>query len=133
MAGKNLDSSEKFYLGGATGVRAYPASEGGGSEGQMLNLELRWRLPKGFNFTAFHDWGEVKVNRDNNFTGAPALNDFSLKGAGLALGWQADSGLTARITWARRLGENPNPTATGLDQDGSLVRDRLWASAMLPF
>jgi len=133
VAGKNLDSSEKFYLGGATGVRAYPASEGGGSEGQMLNLELRWRLPKGFNFTAFHDWGEVKVNRDNNFTGAPALNDFSLKGAGLALGWQADSGLTARITWARRLGENPNPTATGLDQDGSLVRDRLWASAMLPF
>lgn len=133
VAGKNLDSSEKFFLGGASGVRAYPASEGGGSEGQMLNLELRWRLPKGFNLTAFHDWGEVRVNRDNNFIGAPTLNDFSLKGAGLVLGWQADSGLTARITWARRLGENPNPTATGRDQDGSLVRDRLWASVMLPF
>lgn len=133
VAEKNLDSSEKFYLGGATGVRAYPASEGGGSEGQMLNLELRRRLPKGFNLTAFYDWGEVRVNRDNNFAGAPTLNDYSLKGAGLALGWQADSGLTARLTWARRLGENPNPTATGRDQDGSLVRDRLWASVMLTF
>jgi hemolysin activation/secretion protein len=28
---KNLDSSEKFFLGGASGVRAYPSSEGGGS------------------------------------------------------------------------------------------------------
>ncbi len=130
---KNLDSSEKFYLGGATGVRAYPASEGGGSEGQMLNLELRWRLPKGFNLTAFYDWGQVRVNRDNNFIGAPTLNEYCLKGAGLALGWQADSGLTATLTWARRLGENPNPNATGRDQDGSLVRNRLWASVMLPF
>jgi hemolysin activation/secretion protein len=133
VAEKNLDSSEKFYLGGTTGVRAYPASEGGGSEGQMLNLELRRRLPKGFNLTAFYDWGEVRVNRDNNFVGAPTLNDYSIKGAGLALGWQADSGLTARLTWARRLGENPNPTATGRDQDGSLIRDRLWANVMLTF
>ncbi len=133
QAGKNLDSSEKFYLGGAGGVRAYPASEGGGSEGQMVNLELRWRLPAGFSLTAFHDWGRVRVNRDNGFTGAAILNDYSLKGAGLALGWQADFGLSARLTWARREGENPNPTATGRDQDGSLVRDRLWASVMLSF
>lgn len=133
VSGRNLDSSEKFYLGGANGVRAYPASEGGGSEGQMLNLELRWRLPEGFSLTAFHDWGEVRVNRDNDFAGAASPNVFSLQGAGLALGWQAASGLTARITWARRRGENTNPSATGLDQDGSLVRDRLWASVTLPF
>ena len=31
LASKNLDSSERFYLGGAQGVRAYPASEAGGS------------------------------------------------------------------------------------------------------
>lgn len=133
VSGRNLDSSEKFYLGGANGVRAYPASEGGGSEGQMLNLELRWRLPEGFSLTAFHDWGEVRVNRDNDFAGVASPNVFSLQGAGLALGWQAASGLTARITWARRQGENTNRSATGLDQDGSLVRDRLWASVTLPF
>jgi hemolysin activation/secretion protein len=42
-AGKNLDSSEKFSLGGVQGVRAYSGSEGSGSEGDLLNLELRWR------------------------------------------------------------------------------------------
>lgn len=133
LAGKNLDSSEKFYLGGATGVRAYPASEAGGSEGKMLNMELRWRLPGGFSLVPFYDWGRVQVNRNNNFVGAPALNDLTLEGGGLALGWQADFGLNAKLTWARRMGVNPNPTATGLDQDGTLIRDRLWASVMLPF
>lgn len=132
QADKNLDSSEKFYLGGANGVRAYPASEGGGSEGQMLNLELRWKLPLGFLLTAFQDWGQVRVNCNNDFSGAPALNDYRLKGAGLALSWQADAGLAVKLTWARRQGENPNPTATGHDQDGALVRDRLWASVTLP-
>ncbi|HLO64199.1 MAG TPA: ShlB/FhaC/HecB family hemolysin secretion/activation protein, partial [Azonexus sp.] len=133
LAGKNLDSSEKFYLGGASGVRAYPASEVGGSEGKMLNMELRWRLPGGFTVIPFYDWGRVQVNRNNNFVGAPALNSLTLEGGGLALGWQADFGLSAKLTWARRMGVNPNPTATGMDQDGSLVRDRLWASVMLPF
>lgn len=133
LAGKNLDSSEKFYLGGADGVRAYPSSEGGGSDGQMLNLELRWKLFKSILLTGFYDYGHVTVNRDNNFVGASTLNAYSLKGAGLALGWQWDSGLTANLTWARRQGQNPNPTATGLDQDGSLERDRLWARVMMPF
>lgn len=90
-ASKNLDSSEKFYLGGAYGVRAYPTSEAGGSEGSLVNLELRWRLPQGFNLTGFYDWGHVKINKDKSFTGASALNAYDLKGAGLTLGWQAAS------------------------------------------
>ena len=35
-ANRNLDSSEKFYLGGNYGVRAYPASEAGGTNGQQI-------------------------------------------------------------------------------------------------
>ena len=132
-ASKNLDSSEKFYLGGASGVRAYPSSEGGGSDGMLANLELSWRLPEGFSLTGFYDWGQVTVNRDNSFAGAPALNDYALKGAGLALGWQAGNGASVRATWARRMGDNPNPTASGNDQDGSLVRDRVWLAASLTF
>ncbi len=132
-ASKNLDSSEKFYLGGSTGVRAYPSNEGGGAEGQLLNLELRWKLPQGFNLTGFCDWGHVTLNRDNNFTGAAALNDYSLKGAGLAVAWQAGSGTSLKATWARRIGDNPNPTATGNDQDGSLTKNRFWLTASLPF
>ncbi|MEI7613900.1 MAG: ShlB/FhaC/HecB family hemolysin secretion/activation protein [Betaproteobacteria bacterium] len=132
-ASKNLDSSEKFYLGGSSGVRAYPSSEAGGAAGQLLNLELRWRLPEGFNLTGFFDAGQVTVNANNSFTGAAALNDYSLKGAGLTLAWQGNSGLNLKATLARRIGDNPNPTATGNDQDGSLVKNRFWLTASLPF
>lgn len=132
-ANKNLDSAEKFYLGGASGVRAYPASEGGGSEGYLINLELRWRLSKEVTLTGFYDRGHVLVNRDNQFNGAPALNAYSLHGAGMSMAWQAASGIALKATWARRLGHNPNPAANGNDQDGSLVKHRFWLLATLPF
>ena len=133
LAGKNLDSSEKFYLGGAGGVRAYPASEGGGSEGQLLNLEVRARLPANFKLAAFFDWGSVRVNKNNNLPGAAVLNAYQLKGGGVSLGWVASQGLSVKATLARRIGNNPNPTATGSDQDGSLDRTRFWLQASLPF
>ena len=121
----NLDSSEQFYLGGAGGVRAYPSNEGGGDSGVMSNLELRWRLPKGFIITGFHDYGHVRNN--------DAAMSYSLKGYGLSLGWLAPMGVNLKATWAHRIGNNPNPTATGRDQDGSLDKNRLWLSASLPF
>lgn len=132
-AGKNLDSAEKFYLGGAYGVRAYPSNEGGGSEGQLFNLELRARLPNNVNVTGFYDWGHVKVNHDNAFPGAPALGSYSLKGAGLSVAWLASFGLNLKATWARRIGDNPNPTLTGTDQDGSFRKNRFWLQASMPF
>ncbi len=129
LASKNLDSSERFYLGGANGVRAYPANEAGGSEGQMVNLELRTFWPQGFALTGFYDWGQVRVNRHNDFSGAALTNVLRLKGAGLALSWQSSGGLNLKATWARRLGVNPAPNAAGNDQDGTLERNRFWLSA----
>jgi hemolysin activation/secretion protein len=79
-AGKALDSSEKFYLGGSGGVRAYPSSEGGGAVGTLGNLELRWKLPAGFILTGFYDAGHVRNN--------DASPGYGLKGAGAALAWQ---------------------------------------------
>ena len=32
-----------------------------------------------------------------------------------------------------RIGDNPNPSATGSDQDGTLNRSRWWLSASIPF
>ncbi|MEI7455320.1 MAG: ShlB/FhaC/HecB family hemolysin secretion/activation protein [Nitrosomonadales bacterium] len=132
LAGKNLDSAEKFYLGGANGVRAYPASEGGGAGGQMFTAELRGSLPHHFSLTGFYDWGQVTVNHNNNFAGAPALNNYSLQGFGVSAGWLSDFGLNLKTTWARRIGANPNPTLTGTDQDGTLIRNRFWLLASLP-
>lgn len=130
---KNLDSSEKFYLGGINGVRAYPSGEAGGTSGQLLNLEMRWRMQEGLNLVAFYDFGAITVNRDNGYINAPALNHYSLKGAGLSLAWQTQSGLSVKGTWAHRLGDNPSPNTAGKDQDGSRVMDRFWLSVSQPF
>jgi hemolysin activation/secretion protein len=127
-ADQNLDSSEKFYLGGANGVRAYPSSEGGGSQGQMLNLDLRQQLPYGLNAGVFYDWGRFK-----DLPGGAIPRAMDLKGWGVSLGWQAKSGLNLRTTWSRRIASNPNPTASGNDQDGTLIRNRYWLAASLPF
>lgn len=124
-SGDDLDSSEKFYLGGAYGVRAYPTSEAGGASGNLINLELRWRLPQGVTLSGFYDHGRVR-----NDDGSPS---YSLKGAGLAAAWQTDFGLNLKATWARRIGDNPNPAANGDDQDGSLNKNRIWLSASQSF
>ena len=128
----NLDSSEKMYLGGAAGVRAYPSNEGSGARGQMLNVDLRLQLPYNLSASTFYDWGRVTQNIDNRLLDA-AENSYSLKGHGLSLGWQPGFGMSVQATWARRDGSNPNRSATGLDQDGSLDKNRWWLSANLLF
>ncbi|MFY7866283.1 ShlB/FhaC/HecB family hemolysin secretion/activation protein [Roseateles sp.] len=130
---RNLDSSEKFYLGGAQGVRAYPASEAGGARGRIINLELRAQLPADLRGAAFYDWGRVQINVDNNFAGAPKVNQATLQGAGFSLAWTGPRGLDLKATLARRIGSNPLANPAGLDQDGSLKRNRLWLQASLPF
>lgn len=132
-ANKNLDSSEKFYLGGANGVRAYPTNEGGGSSGQLVNLELKQRIISGLSLNAFYDWGHVTVNEKNNFASAAAVNSYDLQGYGLGVEWASVYGANLKAQWARRIGSNPNPSANGTDQDGSLKRNRFWLSLSVPF
>ena len=133
-ASKNLDSSEKFTLGGASGVRAYGSGEAAGSQGQLLNLEMRWRWSPALSFTAFHDIGWIRTNISNSYPGAPELNEYSLSGSGLALNWLVVDTLSIRATWARREGQNPKPNdVTGRDQDGTLVKDRIWVTVSASF
>ncbi|HVY24800.1 MAG TPA: ShlB/FhaC/HecB family hemolysin secretion/activation protein [Steroidobacteraceae bacterium] len=133
LASKNLDSSEKFYLGGASGVRAYPASEAGGDQGMIANVEGRWRLPHNFSATGFYDWGRITTNKDNNFTGAATLNSYNLQGAGVSVGWVSSSGFSIKATYAHRIGNNPHPASNGNDQDGSLHKNRFWLQASFSF
>lgn len=132
-ASRNLDSSEKFYLGGPGGVRAYPANEGSGAQGALLNLELRTRLPGGLSVSAFYDWGRVRGVVDQSASATPARNAYQLSGLGVSAGWVGPGGLDLRLSWARRIGSNPNPASTGRDQDGSLTRNRLWLQASISF
>jgi len=130
-ASTNLDSSEKMYLGGPYGVRAYPVNEAGGDEGELINIELRDRLTSNLLFTGFFDWG--KVTRQKANVNALAPNDVTLKGYGLSLAWISQAGFSLKGTWAHRIGGNENPTAEGNDQDGSLHTNRYWLQASTRF
>jgi len=136
-ADRNLDSSEKLTLGGTSGVRAYPGGEGSGAQGKTFSLEARLRLPEGFNLNAFYDWAQITdVNRINTSPSGNTLselNAYGLRGYGLSLSWVSAFGAQIKATLARRIGDNPNPTSTGNDQDGSLLENRFWLSASMPF
>jgi adhesin HecA-like repeat protein len=122
VASKNLDSSERIYLGGATGVRAFPASEAGGAAGRTLTLELRQRLDNALTLTGFYDYGHVNVNKHNanasNGSVISAVNAYALQGYGTSLAWQNTKGTEIKATLAKRNASNPNadPT-TGMDGD----------------
>ena len=134
MSDKNLDSSEKMQLGGMNGVRAYPTGEGSGSEGQMIQLELRHQLENGINMAAFYDWGQVWLQHDPNFPGGPVHNLNTYKGFGASVGYTFDNGVSIKGTWARKHGDNPNPNPiNGNDMDGTRDRNRYWLQVNLPF
>jgi len=128
-ADKNLDSSEKFFLGGPSGVRAYPANEAGGDEGFMLNLEGRLTLRPELQAIIFADAGSVQQNHQPwpGFGGAANLpNRVDLAGAGIGLNWSVWNSI-ARLSLAWRLGSNPLAGANGADSDGTRRIPRVWA------
>lgn len=115
---RKLDSSEMFYLGGPQGVRAYPVSEGSGVDGNIFSAELRWNFLPDYQLTGFYDHGYAH--------NSGSVDSYSLDGAGLELSLQSKSGFNVNASWAHRIGDNPNPTTTGDDQDGSLLKNRFW-------
>jgi hemolysin activation/secretion protein len=141
-ATRNLDSSEKLFLGGVYGVRAYPANEVGGASGYLATLGLRQRLDQGFTLSGFVDWGRVNVchnmldvclkSASSSASGQEPTTQ-ALQGYGLSLAWQTEAGLDFNATWSRRLGHHPNPDANGLDSDQTRVINRVWLSATLRF
>ena len=95
---KNLDSSEDFGLGGATGVRAYPSGEGFGDEGWLAQLELRYASGPYAPYV-FYDAGHIKTNAKPWSTGVKA-NERTLAGAGVGLRYQRSSwSLDAALAW----------------------------------
>jgi hemolysin activation/secretion protein len=133
VSNRNLDSSEKMYLGGSNGVRAFPASEAGGSEGNTLTLELRQRVDNNINLTGFYDYGRIKVNHDNSIASPANPNDYVLQGYGVSVAWQAAQGLEFKATLAQRLGINPAAQASGNDGDGTKKMTRIWLSTGMSF
>jgi hemolysin activation/secretion protein len=116
-ASKNLDSSEKMFLGGAYGVRAWPSGEAGGDEGWLAQVEARWRLGS-FEPFAFYDAGRVRTNESPWLAGS---NHRSIAGRGIGIRW-SEGPWTADAAWARRNG------AAASQSEPTAGRGRVWAS-----
>lgn len=127
FSNKNLDSSEKFSLGGADGVRAYPQGEAPADEGYVLSAELRYALNAGtagaMQLAAFLDHGGIHTNH-NPF--AAGDNTRRLSAAGLAWNWNAPGSILVRLALAWRAGSTL-PTA-GADRS-----PRTWLQAVKYF
>ena len=120
-AGKNLDSSEGFSLGGANGVRAFPSGEGNGDEGWLVQMEIRYAIGP-YSPYLFHDAGQVKINANpGSLARSPNSNQRSLGGEGVGVRYsQGDYNFDANFSW-RSLG--------GMPQSDTALRDpRLWVS-----
>jgi len=130
LASKNLHSSEKFYLGGPTGVRAYPQSEADGDEGYRFTAELRYRVPglstpkSGFYLAGFFDYGGV-LRHKTDYDPTTA-NWRSLSGAGIGLIWTRERDYAFRLDYAwKTCGE---VAAADTDKNG-----RIWLQAIKYF
>jgi hemolysin activation/secretion protein len=139
MASVDLDSAERFYLGGPFGVRAYPGSQAGGAQGGMINIELQQQLENKFVATAFYDAGFVQQFRNkqtyvSNLAGTNAANSYSLRGAGVGLK-RADQNFVFSTSIAWKLGHNPLYTAqgVGVNNDGRSKGAYIWAQAQWIF
>jgi len=137
FASKNLDSSEKFVLGGPFGVRAYPTGEATGDEGFLVNLELRHDFGQGLQVGAFLDHGQIRLHRNewDGWQGANTriTNRYGLSGYGLGLSWSQPGSFSVRASVAQRIGDNPGRDLNDNDADGTKNRTRFWLQAITYF
>ena len=134
LSSKNLDSSEKFILGGPFGVRAYPNGEAAGDEGMLLNLELRYDIQSALQLSAFVDHGEIRLHKNEwpgwQGAGTGVGNRYALSGLGIGLNWNRPGNFLVRASVAQPVGENPGRDANGNDSDNTKNRIRLWFQAV---
>jgi len=137
-ASGNLDSAEKFQLGGPDGVRAWPVGEGIGDNGWIANLELRqilsqpdWGRVEAF---GFYDVGGITQYADLN----PGIvydgpNSYTLDGYGVGLSLTYGERGSLQLVYAHKGKDNPNPTPDGTDSDGKNDQGRIWLTGKILF
>lgn len=138
---RNLDSAEKFALGGPFGLRAFPVGEAKGDSGILSTLELRhrpagWQGAGELELAAFVDAGRIRLNQRP--AGVPVAtvsgrNSYGLAGAGLGVRWRRGN-LDMQASWARAIGSNPGAALpAGTNADGRTGRDRVWMAGTVRF
>jgi hemolysin activation/secretion protein len=134
-SGGNLDSSEKFQLGGPTGVRAYPVGEGLGDKGWLANLELRYRVNNipGVNTQLFGFYDIGGIDQYANPWQPTTNNSYTLQGAGVGASFAIGETSEIKLMVARKVGSNPNASPAGNDTDGQNSNTRVWIVGSIVF
>jgi len=138
FSNKNLDSSEKLSLGGATGVRAYPSGEASGDEGQKISIDAKYNLKSGTKFgdiiaSVFYDYGKIRQYKDTLDINMTTPNEYSLEGWGVALDLISADKYNVKVGWADAIGGNPGKTSEGKNSDGRGDLSRYWFLASAQF
>lgn len=139
-ASDNLDSSEKFLLGGPAGVRAYPVGEASADHGWLATLELRRNLDLNLpgvtlQGLGFFDTGRVWLHENpwpGSINNAGDTNRYDLHAVGIGANlWAGD--FSVRTAVARTLDNNPGRGLSGLDADSRASDWRAWIQASYAF
>ena len=135
LASKNLTSAEKFSLGGAQGVRAYPVGEALGDGGHILTAELRYLIPNfkigsgDVTVSTFWDQGRVYLCKDYvaALCAQPVSTNSNIRnlsgyGLGASVGKDTDFIVRASAAWQN---ENEKPQS-----DTAQRVPRVWVQAI---
>jgi hemolysin activation/secretion protein len=142
-ANENLDSSQKFYLGGPFSIPGYPTGEMSGDHGARIQADLRhdWNsLPwqGDLQLSLFYTAGWAKLFADtwDGWEGAlPTFgNELTLSSWGLAVSQTWSSGIVLRASAGRQIGDNDAADPiTGEATDRSDSDYRAWFQAIYYF
>jgi len=140
LANENLDSSEKFLLGGPTGVRGYPVGEAAGDEGWLGTLELRRYVNVGLpsvkvQALGFVDAGQIRLHHQpwaGSTLNADNTNSYWLTSAGVGVNvWSGRWNVHGAV--ARTIGRNPGSSLSGANVDGLATSWRAWVQVGMAF
>ena len=138
LASKNLNTAEQLYLGGPYGVRAYPVSQGGGSQGAVISAEVNRVFENKIEVGAFLDAGFIQQYKHTfeEWKGLTnAGNFYALYATGLNAKYSYKKKAEISSTLAYRLNDNPLFTSSGeqLNSDNHERRIQFWLKGSLYF
>ena len=143
-ASRNLDTVEKYFLGGPYSVAGYPVGEVAGDNAAVFYADLRYdfyKMPWGgdFQVSAFYTYGWTQIYKDQSTWDAyyPNQNDNEVRlqtvGLGLSQTWSSKA--VIRVTVGKQVGgdkhvKRPYNDPVGLDYDQSDSDYRAWVEAI---
>ena len=143
FASQNLDSSQKFFIGGPFSVAGYPTGEVSGDEGALVHADLRYDfydMPWRGNLQAsvFYAVGWAKLFKDTwpnwNAPNPNIENNITLQSAGIGLTQTWDETFVLRGLLGYQVGDNETADpVSGEATDGSSKNYRAWIQGLYSF